>query len=51
VRTLVKVGYLSADKPERPWVGFEVKPQSAAEPSSLVIANAKRVWQDAWAQA
>jgi len=51
IRTLVKIGYLSEDKPELPWVGFEVKPQSAAEPSSLVIANAKRVWQDAWSRA
>jgi sugar phosphate isomerase/epimerase len=50
VRTLHKVGYLSEDKPERPWVGFEVKPQSAEEIPSLVIANAKRVWQDAWSR-
>ncbi len=51
IRTLFKVGYLSESKAERPWVGFEVKPQSAAEPSSLVIANAKRVWQEAWSRA
>jgi hypothetical protein len=51
IRTLFKVGYLSEDKAVRPWIGFEVKPQSADEPSSLVIANAKRVWQEAWSRA
>jgi len=51
IRALFKVGYLSENRSTRPWVGFEVKPQSADEPSSLVIANAKRVWQEAWSQA
>jgi sugar phosphate isomerase/epimerase len=51
IRTLFKVGYLSESKSVRPWIGFEVKPQSADEPSSLVIANAKRVWQEAWSRA
>jgi sugar phosphate isomerase/epimerase len=50
VRTLLNIGYLSERKTERPWIGFEVKPQSTEEPSSLVIANAKRVWQDAWSR-
>jgi hypothetical protein len=35
----------------RPWLGFEIKPQSAEESSSLVIAGAKRVWQEAWSRA
>lgn len=51
IRALFQVGYLRENNPVRPWVGFEVKPQSVDEPSSLVIANAKRVWQEAWAQA
>jgi sugar phosphate isomerase/epimerase len=51
IRALFKVGYLRENNPTRPWVGFEVKPQSADEPSSLVIANAKRVWQEAWSLA
>jgi sugar phosphate isomerase/epimerase len=49
LRTLFKVGYLSERRTNRPWIGFEVKPQSSTETSALVIANAKRVWQDAWA--
>ncbi len=49
VRALFKVGYLAEDKSPKPWIGFEVKPQSPDESSALVIANAKRVWQEAWA--
>ncbi len=48
VRALFKVGYLADGKAERPWVGFEVKPQTEAETSELVIAGTKRVWQEAW---
>lgn len=51
IRGLFKAGYLKENSPTRPWIGFEVKPQSAEEPSSLVIANAKRVWQEAWSRA
>jgi sugar phosphate isomerase/epimerase len=51
IRGLFKAGYLKEDSPTRPWIGFEVKPQSAEEPSSLVIAGAKRVWQEAWSRA
>jgi sugar phosphate isomerase/epimerase len=51
IRGLFQAGYLSDRRQDRPWVGFEVKPQSSAEPSALVIANAKRVWQEAWARA
>jgi sugar phosphate isomerase/epimerase len=50
VRTLFKVGYLYENNPDRPWIGFEVKPQSADELSTMVIAGAKRVWQDAWSR-
>ena len=49
IRALFKVGYLAEDKSPKPWIGFEVKPQSPDESSALVIANAKRVWQEAWA--
>jgi len=34
---------------ERPWVGIEVRPQPD-ESSMAVIANAKRVWKEAWAK-
>jgi sugar phosphate isomerase/epimerase len=51
IRGLFKAGYLKENSATRPWVGFEVKPQSADEPSSLVIANAKRVWAEAWSRA
>jgi len=51
IRGLFRAGYLKENGPTRPWIGFEVKPQSAEEPSSLVIANAKRVWQEAWSRA
>jgi sugar phosphate isomerase/epimerase len=51
IRGLFRAGYLKEDSPTRPWIGFEVKPQSAGEPSSLVIAGAKRVWQEAWSRA
>lgn len=51
IRGLFKAGYLKENSPTRPWIGFEVKPQSADELPSLVVANAKRVWQDAWSRA
>jgi sugar phosphate isomerase/epimerase len=51
IRALFKVGYLGNGKAERPWVGFEVKPQSADECSEYVIAGTKRVWEEAWALA
>jgi sugar phosphate isomerase/epimerase len=50
VRALFKIGYLADGKEERPWVGFEVKPQTAAETSEQIIAGTKRVWQDAWSR-
>jgi sugar phosphate isomerase/epimerase len=47
LRTLVKIGFL--DGKRRPMVSFEVKPMQGQD-SLLVIANAKRVMQQAWAQ-
>jgi sugar phosphate isomerase/epimerase len=51
IRTLLKIGYLDERKPVKPWVGFEVKPQSAEESPELIIAGTKRAWQEAWALA
>ena len=51
IRTLLKVGYLDENKPVKPWVGFEVKPQFPGETSELIIAGTQRVWQEAWARA
>lgn len=51
IRGLFKVGYLGDGKAERPWVGFEVKPQSERETPLQLIAGTKRVWQEAWARA
>ena len=51
IRALFEVGYLREGKDVRPWVGFEVKPQSENETPEQVIAGTKRVWQDAWALA
>ena len=51
IRTLVKVGYLDENKPVKPWVGFEVKPQFPGETSELIIAGTQRAWQEAWARA
>jgi sugar phosphate isomerase/epimerase len=51
IRTLFKVGYLDESKPVKPWVGFEVKPQTPDESPELVIAGTKRAWQEAWARA
>lgn len=45
---LFKVGYLAKGKDERPWVGFEVKPQSADETSVWLIEETKAVWEEAW---
>jgi sugar phosphate isomerase/epimerase len=51
IRALFKVGYLREGKKARPWVGFEVKPQTADETPEQVIAGTKRAWQEAWALA
>jgi sugar phosphate isomerase/epimerase len=51
VSALFAVGYLHQDPPigERPWVGFEIKPQPG-ETSEAVLANLKRAWREAWAR-
>ncbi len=50
LRALFKIGYLAEGRPDRPWVGFEVKPQSEAETSEQIIAGTKRVWAEAWSR-
>ncbi len=47
LRTLMDIGYLNTRQP--PIVSFEVKPWGDDEPE-LVIANAKRVLNEAWAR-
>ena len=47
LRKLVEIGFLDGQK--RPMVSFEIKPMEGQDPL-LVIANAKRVMQQAWAQ-
>ncbi|HSB89985.1 MAG TPA: sugar phosphate isomerase/epimerase family protein [Anaerolineales bacterium] len=51
LKALFKVGYLREGGAERPWVGFEVKPQTPAETPEQVIAGTKRIWAEAWARA
>ena len=50
VRGLFWVGYLAEGKKSRPWIGFEVKPQGPGQTSELIIANARRIWRQAWAK-
>lgn len=50
LQALFKVGYLAEGQDPRPWVGFEVKPQTDEETSELIIANAKRTWEQAWSR-
>ena len=51
IRALFSIGYLRKRRDSAlPLVGFEVKPL-AGESSAQVVANAKRVWRQAWAQA
>jgi len=47
LRTLIEIGFL--DEQKRPMVSFEVKPMEGQD-TLLVIANAKRVREQAWAQ-
>ncbi len=49
LKMLFDIGYLGTDKSNKPWIGFEVKPQIESETPELIIAGTKRVWQDAWA--
>lgn len=48
-RLLVKLGLLNKENP--PVVSCEVRPLLAEETSGVIIANAKRVIREAWAQA
>jgi sugar phosphate isomerase/epimerase len=54
IQALFKIGYLDESgqsagrRDHRPWIGFEVKPQTEEETSEQVIAGTKRVWQQAW---
>ena len=48
LQTLFRIGYLRLGISEKPWVGFEVKPQ-AGESSDLILANTRRAWRQAWA--
>jgi sugar phosphate isomerase/epimerase len=50
LRGLFDIGYLAEGKHPRPWVGFEVKPQGLFQTPELIVANAKRVWRQAWAR-
>jgi sugar phosphate isomerase/epimerase len=47
LRTLVEIGFLDGQR--KPMVSFEIKPMEGQDPL-LVIANAKRIMQQAWAQ-
>ena len=47
LRELLNIGYLDSDK--RPILSFEVGPMEG-ESSEIIIANAKRVLDEAWAQ-
>jgi len=48
-KVLLEHGLLNPEDP--PVVSAEVRPLLAEETSALVIANAKRVYREAWAQA
>ncbi len=47
LRTLIEVGFLDGEK--QPLISFEIKPLEGQDPL-LVIANAQRTMQQAWAQ-
>ena len=49
LKVLFEIGYLKlpADG-DKPWVGFEVKPQEGESPH-LILVNTKRAWRQAWA--
>lgn len=49
IEALFAVGFLGKEREKRPFMGFEVKPL-AGEPSQVVIANAKRAFNEAWAR-
>ena len=47
LKTLLEIGFLSEEN--RPIISFEIKPMAGQDPL-LVIANAKRVFREAWAR-
>lgn len=49
LKMLFEIGYLKEGSVDKPWIGFEVKPLAEIETPELIIANTKRVWQEAWA--
>lgn len=51
IRALFKIRYLRRGGAERPWIGFEVKPQTPNETAQDLIAGTKRVWEEAWSRA
>jgi sugar phosphate isomerase/epimerase len=50
LKALFEIGYLAEGKQDKPWVGFEVKPQSEAESSTELIEATKDVWRRAWSR-
>jgi sugar phosphate isomerase/epimerase len=50
IRNLFKAGYLADGNADRPWVGFEIKPQFPWETPELLITGTKRTWIDAWSR-
>lgn len=49
LEALFDVGYLDVDVEEKPIMSFEVSP-AVGEPPEIVIANAKRVFNEVWAE-
>lgn len=50
ILNLFKAGYLGDRKANRPWIGFEIKPQFLGETPELLIAGTKRTWINAWSR-
>jgi len=50
LQALFETGYLAEGKADKPWVGFEVKPQSEAETSAELIEATKAIWRQAWSR-
>lgn len=48
LKALFDIGYLAEGRDPKPWVGFEVKPQSKGEDSVELIEQTKAVWEEAW---
>ncbi len=49
LKALFEIGYLKPGVAgNKPWIGFEVKPQGDESPD-LIMANTRRAWRQAWA--